>query len=320
MPNVGITSGQAAADFGALRALVQSVYAEQSYRPLVIGPDVGGCAHANGFQPIMDNHPPVDVQTFHHYVLPGGERNGRAAYTVQNFTDAALSNTTRDLIATYAAIKAADAPRTPMWIGEGATTYSQPLDGSYAMLYNYLNILKEGGKQGIAAFIKQALGGLFYAQRGNATIATYQPSALYAFAVLWKMTMGVEVHDVEVNGSDKVIAVNRGLGVALANLDDEDVTVFARCLNGCGGSVHGSSARSKRNSAGVGGGGNRCQLFLLEPTVAEGVVGKDGLINGAPLVADLDGSFPAINPTFVDCAGGIAVPPMALAFIVLPDE
>ena len=65
-------------------------------------------------------------------------------------------------------------------LGEGATTYSQPLMCSFSMLFNYLNILKQGGLQGVQLFAAQSLpqrfaGLSYYDQHSHTVTHTASP-------------------------------------------------------------------------------------------------------------------------------------------------
>jgi hypothetical protein len=77
---VNLTGAQAALDFAALKKLIAQVHTDPAERPLVIGPDVGACWRGSegprSNEPILEGKPPLDVITFHHYVLPGGAKNG----------------------------------------------------------------------------------------------------------------------------------------------------------------------------------------------------------------------------------------------------
>jgi hypothetical protein len=73
MPQVNLSGARVAADFGLLRQLVADVYTTPGARPLVIGPDVGGCWKGGqgprSIEPILSHHAPLDVIAFHHCKL-----------------------------------------------------------------------------------------------------------------------------------------------------------------------------------------------------------------------------------------------------------
>jgi hypothetical protein len=334
MPNVALTGEQAALDFGALKALIADVYGGAGGKhngsntlPKVVGPDVGGCKHADEFANILASKPPIDVATFHHYVLSGGKKPYKHPnpYTVADFAAAALSNATHDLIETYLPSHAAGAPAVPLWIGEGATTYGQPLDNSFAMLYNYLNILAEGGMLGVSVFIKQSLPDLF--ERTNH--GSYRPTAVFWFAKLWKQTLGRStiVRRADGEPGSALVVAGRGFGLAIANLNSNAIAVSVPSIPrkestsaetdvdtdgrerrpSLIGNIETEKEGKKKRKA-------HCGLYLLEPT-SDGSSGTDALINGVAVSVGSDGKFPPLEPKVVDC-DAITLPPMAIGFVV----
>lgn len=125
LPKVNLTPAAAAHDYAVLKKTIADVYAGTSGAPLplVLGPDVGGCSHAVEFNAILAGHPAVDIATFHHYVLPGSTaRHG--VYSTADFAAAAASNITQTVVQQFRAAADQQAHGTPVWLGEGATTYS----------------------------------------------------------------------------------------------------------------------------------------------------------------------------------------------------
>jgi hypothetical protein len=106
-------------------------------------------------------------------VLGGGARH---KYTVDRFTEVAETNIIQELIETYFDVREAHGMvSAPLWIGEGATTYDQPLDAEgLAMLFNYVNILGHNGLHGVQLFARQSIYDFVVKQGGH-----YEPTAPY---------------------------------------------------------------------------------------------------------------------------------------------
>ena len=208
---------------------------------------------------------------------------------------AALSNVTETDVKGYvdAMRQAGLLGSVPLWLGEGATTYSQPLatTGSFASLYNYLNILKQTGLNGVQVFAKQSLPDFF----GN----DGQPTPVYYFAVLWKRLMGQSVYRATSPVETLVLAARSrkqqepavaggGFVVAAANLGAEPVTLALR--------------------------GTNCKLFLLTPATDPSGVGTK--LNGKELSVDGEvGTLPPMEGEAASC-GQVRLAPMVVGFIV----
>lgn len=236
----------------------------------------------------------------------GGSKTAR--YTVSDFVAAALSNITRSTVQSYAAARQEYMPQTPMWLGEGATTYSQPLDASFATLYNYIDILAETGLAGVGVFAMQSIGDLFQVPSGNRAGPTpaHTPTAPFWGMVLWKRLMGPAVYSVDAGDARGMIIVaarslRNGTGgavsIALANLAAEDRS-YAVQLNGA------------RQTPTV------CEVYLVEP--ATDPSGAYVLINGnVPQYDAVTGTVPPIPPRKLLGCDAITVPSLSVAFVVV---
>jgi hypothetical protein len=306
---IGLPGAQAAHDFVGLKTMLLEEYGAAASAPKVIGPDVGGCKHSDIFAEILHGIPQLDVATFHHYTLSGGHWAGPPNHprgwnwTLSDVLAAAASNITQVDVSSYTAVMRSEGlmGSVPLWIGEGATTYSQPLACSFAMLYNYLNILKQGGLNGVELFAAQALPSFFgnsCEHLGGQGAPQGQPTALYWFAVLWKRLCGTQVFRASSPVDSLLLAARstkgktNGAGVTLvaANLDDKDPITLA--LDG-----------------------NRCEVFLLTP----GTTPESGLakLNGRLLTANkVTGELPALDGEVSTC-GAIALPQLGVAFITM---
>ena len=321
MSNVNLSDAQAGRDFASLKAVLHEAYASTD-TPKVIGPDTGGCSDKKGgtMAKVLSGKPPLDVVTFHHCessaapfastcepenrrrtdALAGGNWAGPPnhprgwKWTVEDVVAAALSNVTETDVKGYvdAMRQAGLLGSVPLWLGEGATTYSQPLDQSFATLYNYLNILKQTGLNGVQVFAKQSLPDFF----GN----DGQPTPVYYFAVLWKRLMGQSVYRATSPVETLVLAARSrkqqepavaggGFVVAAANLGAEPATLALR--------------------------GTNCKLFLLTPVTDPSGVGTK--LNGKELSVDgEDGTLPPMEGEAANC-GQVRLAPMAVGFIVV---
>jgi len=125
MPEFNISAADAVLDFAILTRVINEVYADAPKgltKPLVMGPDVGGCAHADFLAPILAAGLKVDVITMHHYVIGGAFHTGLAIGTA-DMVKFALSNFTQDQFKGYNDVKKKYAslgkPDAELWVGEG---------------------------------------------------------------------------------------------------------------------------------------------------------------------------------------------------------
>jgi hypothetical protein len=202
--------------------------------------------------------------------------------------------------------------RTPLWLGEGSTTYSQPIACSFAMLYNYLDILKECGLQGVQLFVAQALPAFFgnsCARLGGKGPKSGQPTPSYYFALLWKRLMGRTVYTATSPEPNLLVAARSGgrgndaEAALMGHRSREPEGVFALATANLG----------ERQPLSLALSGDRCVAYVLTPaTTADGAGTK---LNGVVLSADPDtGTLPSMGGVAVPC-GAVRLPPLAVAFV-----
>ena len=310
-----ISIEQHAADFGVLRtALADAYHSAAAPVPMVLGPDTGGCKHAPLLAEILAEQPDVDVATFHHYALPGGREHG--PWSAADFVATALSNITRDeFAADAAALQAAGAPvaAKPLWVGEGATTYSQPLDGTYAALFNLLNILGEGGLLGSSLFAHQAIVTNYAVVGHQAGKQVYAPTVVYWCALLWKRLMGTGVlaadgtlprSDAKLLSYARTSPAHEVVGtLLLANLVNATRAVPV--------AVAGTQAVL------------RCRVYSLTPSdkaapfehdAGVGLEGRFAQFNGKPIIVGSDGTLPTLAGAEISC-GDLTMAPWEVSFV-----
>lgn len=231
-----------ATDFSKLKRLLHNIYQGKDKVPKAIGPDVGGCKHADEMkvnkylyfklclsccihtklsrQDILEANFSADILTFHHYVLGGGNSH---TYNVSDFIQAAESNTSEKAMESYSVLRDSMEPHTPLWLGEGATTYSQPLDSSYAMAFNYINILKYSGLAGVDVFAKQSLPDFLGTREANGVVV---PTSIYWVALAWTRLMGTSVLNTTQSEQSLVVAARSS-----RMQDDISVVAMVNLLN-----------------------------------------------------------------------------------------
>ncbi len=257
---------------------------------------------------VLAGKPPLDIATFHHYALPGGSWAGPPSHPkgwqwkVDDVVAAALSNVTETDVKGYVStMKRAGFLGTPLWLGEGATTYSQPLDQSFATLYNYLNILKQTGLNGVKLFAKQSLPDFFAKSDG-------QPTPLYYFALLWKRLMGRTVYRADSTVEGLILAAR-----SRKSASTQELSVVPNSTGRDGGFVL-AAANLGSQPVTLTLRGVHCILYLLTATDNDPTgVGTD--LNGVKLSANSStGVLPNIQGKLVSC-GEIRLLPMSAGFI-----
>eukprot|EP00039_Didymoeca_costata_P003173 m.65745 g.65745 ORF g.65745 m.65745 type:complete len:496 (-) comp11758_c0_seq1:102-1589(-) len=292
MPEVNLTGSMVATDFSKLKRLLHNIYQGKDKVPKAIGPDVGGCKHADEMKDILEANFSADILTFHHYVLGGGNSH---TYNVSDFIQAAESNTSEKAMESYSVLRDSMEPHTPLWLGEGATTYSQPLDSSYAMAFNYINILKYSGLAGVDVFAKQSLPDFLGTREANGVVV---PTSIYWVALAWTRLMGTSVLNTTQSEQSLVVAARSS-----RMQDDISVVAMVNLLN---------SSRTLAFQSGSPNAEHSCEALFLDPATT--AADPYTLVNGKVPVVLSDGTVPAFSMNSVAC-DNITLRPFTIAFV-----
>ena len=278
-----------AADYTTLQAMLRSVYAgSPTPRPLVIGPDADLMGDLKDF---LKAGPAINVTSFHSSPF-------FSSCSVADLLSPHTIKLIRAKFNEYVPIHRSYAPRTALWLGEGASDENRIKPDNctglhFAASFGYLQMLGALAQAGGKLFMRHTLDTLLSSH-------DWSPAPVYWVAVLWRRLMGVQVRNAT-TGSEEVVAFahasasGSGTAVAAVNLANSTMRL--------------------RNPAGIASCTWRSE-YILSPT--SGLNGVGSALNGVPLVASPAGALPALVPRRVRCSASdaAALPPRTCGFFV----
>ena len=301
---VAIPTSQVVADFAAARTLLEEFYDDFMFGGVssAYWPSLGEVTPVYVDFLQMGGAELIDVITWHYYPQQS-QRGGpvvtdpweRGLLLMPERLDIGL-----DFADEIADQRDADAPGTPIWLGEtGHAQYGGQPDASdkYEGTFWWLDQLGGLARRGQQISVRQTLSGSHY---GLIDDATLDPRPDYWASVLWRRLMGQRVLDVGRTAVDDYVRVyahcsyeRPGAVTVLAiNLDpDNSVRI----------EVDGLTTANP-------------ELYLL---TSDGLDSSDLWLNGT-LLRDDDGTLPPLDPRAVG-NGPVDVPPHAMAFVVYPN-
>ncbi|XP_039023932.1 heparanase-like protein 3 [Hibiscus syriacus] len=325
-----ITANQYAADAAALKSIVQKIYKDIDFKPLVIAP--GGFFDTNWFKEFIDKTTTsLDVVTHHIYNLgPGVD-----THLVEKILNpSVLDNIVGAFSGLQDIIKSSPTSATA-WVGEAGGAYNSGhnlVTNAFVFSFWYLDQLGLAAKYDTKTYCRQSLIGGNY---GLLDTKTFVPNPDYYSALLWHRLMGRNVLYTSFNGTKKIRSYthcakqSEGIMLLLINLDKSTTVQVKLAFNNTNALRHKHRSRTLHN-----------QHMSYEKMIVQlpqnddaeirreeyRLTPKDGnlqsqtiLLNGNVLSVDSSGIIPPLEPLYVNSTKPIMVSPLSLVFIHLPD-
>ncbi len=301
---VAIPPSQVVADFAAARALLGEFYDEFMFGGVssAYWPRLGEVTKVYPDFLEMGGADQIDVITWHYY--PQQSERGGSVVSDPWERGLLLDPERLDIVLDWADeiadYRDAEAPGTPIWLGEtGHAQYGGQPDSSdkYEGTFWWLDQLGALARRGQQVSVRQTLSGSHY---GLIDDATLDPRPDYWASVLWRRLMG-----------QRVLEVGR-------TAVDDYVRLYAHCSNGRPGAVTLLAINLDPDESvrieveGIPSTGK--ELYLLS---SDALDSSDIALNGVVLHDD-DGVLPALGPQQIG-KGPADLPPRTMAFIVFPD-
>ncbi|KAG7021220.1 Heparanase-like protein 3 [Cucurbita argyrosperma subsp. argyrosperma] len=320
-----VTAEQYASDTIALQNMVQSIYKDIEYKPLIISP--GGFFDENWFKEFIDKTTQsLDVVTHHIYNLgPGVDE-----HLVERILDPSYLDGMADTFYKLHEILRNSPTSAKAWVGEAGGAYNSGhnlVTNAFVFSFWYLDQLGMSAAFDTKTYCRQTLIGGNY---GLLNTTTFEPNPDYYSALLWHRLMGRNVLSTSFNGTKKIRAYahcskqSKGFTLLLLNLDS-NTTVHAAISYNRTRRLH-HKRRSYNHKPKV--------IRIPRPHGIEGEVfreeyhltAKDGnlhsqtmLLNGKILSVNSSGNIPSLEPQYVNSSEPIMVAPFSIVFIHMPN-
>ncbi|XP_022965665.1 heparanase-like protein 3 [Cucurbita maxima] len=320
-----VTAEQYASDTIALQNMVQSIYKDIEYKPLIISP--GGFFDENWFKEFIDKTTQsLDVVTHHIYNLGSGVDE----HLVERILDPSYLDGMADTFYKLHEILRNSPTSAKAWVGEAGGAYNSGhnlVTNAFVFSFWYLDQLGMSAAFDTKTYCRQTLIGGNY---GLLNTTTFEPNPDYYSALLWHRLMGRNVLSTSFNGTKKIRAYahcskqSKGFTLLLLNLDS-NTTVHAAISYNRTRRLH-HKHRSYNHKPKV--------IRIPRPHGIEGeafreeyhLTAKDGnlhcqtmLLNGKILSVNSSGNIPSLEPQYVNSSEPIMVAPFSIVFIHMPN-
>ncbi|XP_007013613.2 PREDICTED: heparanase-like protein 3 [Theobroma cacao] len=325
-----VSANQYAADTAALQSIVQNIYKDVDFKPLIIAP--GGFYDSNWFKEFIDKTTKsLDVVTHHIYNLGPGVDEHLVEKILNPSVLDGESGTFRGL---HNIIKSSTTSATA-WVGEAGGAYNSGhnlVTNAFVFSFWYLDQLGMASKYDTKTYCRQSLIGGNY---GLLNTANFVPNPDYYSALLWHQLMGRNVLSTSFAGTKKIRSYthcakqSKGITLLLINLDNSTTVQAKLAFNSTMTLQHKHRSRTlhhKHRSH------KKSIIQLPQGTDAEirreeyHLTAKDGnlhsqtmLLNGNILSVNSSGIIPPLEPLLVNSPKPIMVAPLSIVFIHMPD-
>ncbi|XP_023537510.1 heparanase-like protein 3 isoform X2 [Cucurbita pepo subsp. pepo] len=322
-----VTAEQYASDTIALQNMVQSIYKDIEYKPLIISP--GGFFDENWFKEFIDKTTQsLDVVTHHIYNLgPGVDE-----HLVERILDPSYLDGMADTFYKLHEILRNSPTSAKAWVGEAGGAYNSGhnlVTNAFVFSFWYLDQLGMSAAFDTKTYCRQTLIGGNY---GLLNTTTFEPNPDYYSALLWHRLMGRNVLSTSFNGTKKIRAYahcskqSKGFTLLLLNLDSNTTVHAAISYNRTRTRRLHHKHRSYNHKPKV--------IRIPRPHGIEGeafreeyhLTAKDGnlhsqtmLLNGKILSVNSSGNIPSLEPQYVNSSEPIMVAPFSIVFIHMPN-
>lgn len=322
-----VTAEQYASDTIALQNMVQSIYKDIEYKPLIISP--GGFFDENWFKEFIDKTTQsLDVVTHHIYNLGSGVDE----HLVERILDPSYLDGMADTFYKLHEILRNSPTSAKAWVGEAGGAYNSGhnlVTNAFVFSFWYLDQLGMSAAFDTKTYCRQTLIGGNY---GLLNTTTFEPNPDYYSALLWHRLMGRNVLSTSFNGTKKIRAYahcskqSRGFTLLLLNLDSNTTVHAAISYNRTRPRRLHHKHRSYNHKPKV--------IRIPRPHGIEGeafreeyhLTAKDGnlhcqtmLLNGKILSVNSSGNIPSLEPQYVNSSEPIMVAPFSIVFIHMPN-
>ncbi|KAK1306594.1 Heparanase-like protein 1 [Acorus calamus] len=298
-----------------LRAIVDSVYEDSTYKPKVLGP--GGFFDKQWFDEFLQSSGPniVDGVTHHIYNLGPGD----APDLLQKIQDpvylSEVAQTFKDAQTSVSQYGMWSAP----WIGESGGAYNSGgkyVSHTFVDSFWYLDQLGMTSTFDHKVYCRQSLIGGNY---GLLNTTSFIPNPDYYSALLWHRLMGTSVLSTTHEGSPYLRTYSHcskqkpGVTLLLINLSNS--TSFNITVENDMNLYPDKMTRFDQMMLQTSGLREEYHLTPNDGNVQSDVV----LLNGSPLELTCDGDIPDLVPEIVDGSLPIQMAPSSIAFINIKD-
>ncbi|OMO61680.1 Glycoside hydrolase, family 79 [Corchorus olitorius] len=328
-----VTANQYAADTIALQSIVQNIYKDVDFKPLIIAP--GGFYDQNWFKEFLDKTTKsLDVVTHHIYNLgPGVDQ-----HLVEKILDPSVLDGEAGTFSGLHNIIKSSPTSAIAWVGEAGGAYNSGhnlVTNAFVFSFWYLDQLGMAAKYDTKTYCRQSLIGGNY---GLLNTTTFVPNPDYYSALLWHRLMGSNVLSTSFDGTKKIRSYthcakqSKGITLLLINLDNKTTVEAKLAFNSTMTLRH--KHRSKLLHHHKHSSHNHMPSIIQLPqgTGTEirreeyHLTAKDGnlhsqtmLLNGNILSVNSSGNIPPLEPIHVNSPNPIMVAPFSIVFVHMPD-
>jgi len=310
-PGMGnpIPAGQVAKDFVSLRKLLNTYPQFEESR--LVGPDIIGVVDKRGqqvLQAVANVGDSMTALTFHHYYFRGDIAKPEEYINPAHFGD--LENVI-DIVANL--IANSSTPDLPMWIGETADAWhsgTANVSDRYISGFLWMDKLGVSAQKGVSLVTRQT----FYGHNYGFLNLDMQPNPDYWLSYVHKKLVGTRVLQPSL-----VTSSLHDVG------EVEYFRLYAHCTNPKAGYPNGSITMFALNMSPNMTEvvylnpllGPTLDMFLMEPSGADGLLSPFVAVNGVKLEMPDDTTMPALKPTTLTTEQGVKFPPLTFGFVVL---
>ncbi|XP_021277651.1 heparanase-like protein 3 isoform X2 [Herrania umbratica] len=325
-----VSVNQYAADTAALQSIVQDIYKDIDFKPLIIAP--GGFYDSNWFKEfIHKTTKSLDVVTHHIYNLgPGVDEH----LVEKILNPSVLDGESGTFSGLHNIIKSSTTSATA-WVGEAGGAYNSGhnlVTNAFVFSFWYLDQLGMASKYDTKTYCRQSLIGGNY---GLLNTTNFVPNPDYYSALLWHQLMGRNVLSTSFAGTKMIRSYthcakqSKGITLLLINLDNSTTVQANLAFNGTMTLQHKHRSRTLHHKH-----RSHKKLIIQLPQGADAEIrreeyhltAKDGnlhsqtmLLNGNILSVNSSGIIPPLEPLHVNSAKPIMVAPLSIVFIHMPD-
>ncbi|KAL4295683.1 hypothetical protein GQ457_12G024230 [Hibiscus cannabinus] len=325
-----VTAKQYAADTAALKSIVQKIYKDVDFKPLIISP--GGFYDTKWFKEFIDKTTTsLNVVTHHIYNLgPGVD-----SHLVEKILNpSVLDNTIGTFRGLHNIIKNSATSATA-WVGEAGGAYNSGhnlVTNAFVFSFWYLDQLGMAAKYDTKTYCRQSLIGGNY---GLLDTKSFVPNPDYYSALLWHRLMGRNVLFTSFDGTKKIRSYthcakqSEGIVLLLINLDKRTTVQVKLAFNSTMTLQHKSGCRSLHQKH-----MSYEKTIIQLPQMADAEIrreeyhltAKDGniqsrsmLLNGNILSVNSSGTIPPLEPLYANSTKPVTVAPLSIVFIHQPN-
>nr|GLL29840.1 heparanase-like protein 3 [Ipomoea trifida] len=329
---VRVAADQYASDTSHLHNIVQNIYKDASYKPLIIAP--GGFFDANWFTEFVDKtNNSLDVITHHIYNLGPG----RDEHLIEKILDPSYLDGEADTFNLLRSILNSSETSVNAWVGEAGGAYNSGrnhVTNAFVFSFWYLDQLGMSASYDTKTYCRQTLIGGNY---GLLNTTTFVPNPDYYSALLWHRLMGRNALSTSFSGTKKIRAYahcakqSGGITLLLINLDSNTTVEANVAYNGSfvhhrkhishinhHHHRHHSHSHGKRSAPRSQKRGTMTREEYHLTANGGDLHSQTMLLNGNELSVDSSGSIPEMKPRYLNSSEPITVAPFSIVFAHIP--